>query len=141
METDKRFKILKRDTYSCQNKGCKYFEVPGIKNSSLEVHHLIEKYKFKDNHELHKELGFGQDTGNNLATLCSTCHRRYHCGVKILTINGKDYEAEIPAKFSWKVFKKEMKQIRREYRHDWGIKLKGEDIVILLYWLYVLSLR
>ena len=141
MEAEKRIEILERDSYSCRNRGCKYYETPGTKDSNLEVHHLVEKEKYKGNPDLKDELGYGMDNPTNLITLCTTCHRRYHCGVKILYIGNKKYEVTVTERFNWKHFKHEMKQIRRECRHDWGIKLMGEEIVILLYWLYVLSIK
>lgn len=139
MEVDKRFKVLVRDGYSCRNKGCKYTEEPGLKKSNLEIHHLVEKEKFKEDPELHKKLGYQMDDFINLVVLCTTCHRRYHCGVKILEINGKEYEIDKPEKFNWKAFRKEMRQMRKEYRHHWGRRVTAKEIIILLHWLYTMS--
>jgi len=139
MEPEQRFEILNRDGYRCQNKGCKYQEPIGITDSNLEIHHLVEREKFRANLNLPKELGYVMDDPQNLATLCTTCHRRYHCGVIVLCVKGKKYEVDLPQRFNWRHFKKEMKQLRREYRHLWNKQLSAEEFVILIVWLFGLD--
>lgn len=136
MEPELRFKILNRDRYRCKNQTCKYWEEKGIKNSSLEVHHIVEQERFRANPDLHRELGLNIDDPKNLVIVCSTCHRRYHNGFGKLLIDGKEYEVEVPTKVNWKRFKKDMRQMRKEYRHLWGKKLSSQEIILLLYFLF-----
>lgn len=63
--------ILNRDSYTCQNKGCK------SKEKRLEVHHII----FRKNN--------GSDEHDNLITLCKTCHDGVHNEVIDLKLSGK----------------------------------------------------
>ena len=139
MDSKTRIKVLLRDSYSCQNKNCRYSEKKGDKESNLEVHHIIEREKFKQDLKLANRLGFDSDSDENTITLCTTCHRRYHGGYAALCIRGKEYEVETPRRTDYKRFLKEMKQIRREHRDLWGRKLTYKEIYDLMYWLFVMS--
>ena len=146
MDGEKRIALLesykdKEGMYPCMNERCLFREPAGIQDSNIEVHHIIEQEQFKLDPDLPAKLGYEMDDPINLIPLCTICHRRYHNGVIVLRINGKDYQATVPEKVNWKALMKERKQIRKENRQHWGLRLTGEQVVILLYWLYVLSFQ
>jgi 5-methylcytosine-specific restriction endonuclease McrA len=55
--------LLQRDNWRCQACGSR---------TALEVHHL----KFRSHQ--------GEDTEQNLITLCTSCHRQIHAGTEII---------------------------------------------------------
>jgi len=127
--------------YPCMNERCMFREPAGIKDSNIEVHHITHQVDFKDDPDLPDKLGYGMDDARNLIPVCTICHRRYHNGVIVLRLEGEDYKAEVPEKVNWKALMRERKQIRKENKPHWGKRLTGNEVVILLYWLYVLSVQ
>ena len=59
--------VLQRDNWRCQACGSR---------TALEVHHL----KFRSHQ--------GEDTEDNLITLCTFCHRQIHAGAELISWPG-----------------------------------------------------
>lgn len=58
-----RMRVLVRDNFSCQHKGCRVAYL-----SQLSVHHIVPKCQG------------GSDNLSNLTTLCRRCHEALHQG-------------------------------------------------------------
>jgi hypothetical protein len=67
--------VLKRDHYRCRNPNCgwDYSQAnPADRRTMLELHHI------------HEHVRGGENTVENLITLCNVCHDEVHAGVLVL---------------------------------------------------------
>jgi hypothetical protein len=121
-------RVLKRDGFKCQNVNCKY------PDSKLTLHHI----KWQKNK--------GEDKIRNGVTLCKTCHGGFHKAKNAITfpksdhlpphISGKTFKLDKPDRTSLKKLRKDMRNLRRQYREYWGFRISWEDAMQLMIWAF-----
>ncbi|MCP3684455.1 MAG: HNH endonuclease [bacterium] len=121
--------MLERDSYTCQTENCIVCKnVPEY--PKLTMHHI----KFQKNG--------GKNTARNNVTLCNGIHQGYHRAKHALVfadadhlpphIRGKTFKLKKSDYVNWKKVKGEMKSLRKSLKADAGLKLKWEEVLILM---------
>ena len=120
-------KVFNRDNFKCQQIDCKYPDSP------LTMHHV----KWQKNGGEHKE--------RNCITLCKTCHKGFHRGKKDLTfinnkklpdhMKGHTFKLNKVTEVDWKLVRKEMKTLRKNFKSVHGIHLSLDELSFLMKWL------
>lgn len=110
-------KVFKKANYTCQNKLCKGH------GSKLTLHHI----KLKKNG--------GEDTEDNGAALCNTCHAAYHKYKAPVKIGKITYEMTRPSKTDWKKIRKDMKTLRKDNKNK-RVHIEWDYIAILIKFLF-----
>lgn len=123
--------VLQRDNFECQNEFCK------TPNSPITIHHI----KWQKNGGEHK--------ARNGVTICKACHNGFNRGKIELKIKdrlelpshfrGHTFKIKLETAINWKKLKKEMAQLRKNVKEDYGrnIHLTLREIIWLMRLLHV----
>jgi hypothetical protein len=117
--------VFQRDKFRCTNVDCG-------SETNLTLHHI--RY----------QRNGGKDSERNCVCLCKTCHKGFHQGKIAITyggtvpshIRGHTLKEHVRDRIDWKAIKANMAILRKNLKEHHGIRLTGEQVLILLRWLH-----
>jgi hypothetical protein len=124
-----RIAVLRRDSFRCQNEGCRYNEPEKVAlgdASRLTVHHK----RFRKNG--------GDHSLPNLTVLCEACHVGFHRGKVKLRVNGQQYVhlSKGIIKERNERYQKQMKQVKQYIKSHHLNEINWELIAMILTWFF-----